>query len=248
MLRRRTMPDPMSQPVAGELRVRLRKRLRRLTRPAWLGSVRRTEPLSDVFGRDRGEPIDRYYIERFLDEQRTRIHGRVLEMANDEYTRRFGSAVVRSDVLDIDPQNRDATIVADLQNAQSLASDTYDCFILTQTLQLIEDVPAAISHAHRILRPGGTLLCTVPTVSRVERAYLDTEYWRFTAAGCSALFRRAFDAGEVEVRSRGNVLVAVAFLLGMAQEELRERELEADDPFFPLIVTVRATKARLPLA
>jgi SAM-dependent methyltransferase len=237
------MPDPMSQPVAGERRVRLRKRLRRLTRPAWLGSVRRTKPLSDVFGRDRGEPIDRYYIERFLIEQRTRIHGRVLEMMNSDYTRRFGSDVLRSDVLDIDPRNRDATIVADLRSADSIASDTYDCFILTQTLQLIDDVPAAIGHAHRILRPGGTLLCTVPSVSRIERAYLETEYWRFTGAACSALFRRAFEDGDVEVRTRGNVLVAVAFLLGMAQEELREQELEDDDPFFPVVITVRATKA-----
>jgi SAM-dependent methyltransferase len=242
------MPDPMSQPVAGERRVRLRKRLRRITRPAWLGSVRRTKPLSDVFGRDRGEPIDRYFIEQFLDEQRARIHGRVLEVANDEYTRRFGSNVLRGDVLDINPQNREATVVTDLQNAESVASDAYDCFILTQTLHLIEDVPAAIRHAHRILRPGGTLLCTVPSVTRVERAYLDTEYWRFTVAACSALFRRAFDGGEVEVRSRGNVLVAVAFLLGMAQEELRKRELEEDDPFFPVIVTIRATKAGLSIA
>ena len=240
------MPDPMSQPLAGELRVRMRKRLRRLAHPAWLGTVRRTKPLSDVFGRDRGQPIDRYFIEQFLNEQRARIHGRVLEMGNGDYTRRFGSDVLHSDVLDIDPQNREATIVADLQDAGSVASETFDCFILTQTLHLIEDVPAAIRHAHRILRPGGTLLSTVPSVSRIERAYLDAEYWRFTAASCSVLFRRAFDGGEVEVVSRGNVLVAVAFLLGMAQEELRKRELEVDDPFFPVIVTVRATKAGAP--
>jgi SAM-dependent methyltransferase len=224
----------------------MRKRLRRLTRPAWLGTVRRTRPLSDVWGRERGEPIDRYYIEHFLDEHRGRIHGRVLELLNSNYTQRFGSGVERSDVLDIDPRNRDATIVADLARADSIASDTFDCFILTQTLQFITDVPAAIAHAHRVLKPGGTLLCTVPAVSRIGRRYLDSEYWRFTAAGCSVLFAEAFEGRDVEVRSRGNVLVAVAFLLGMAQEELRMRELEADDPFFPVIVTVRATKAALP--
>ena len=224
----------------------MRRRLRRLTRPAWLGTVRRTRPLSDVWGRDRGEPIDRYFIEHFLDENRGRIHGRVLEVLNRDYTERFGSGVEHSDVLDIDARNRDATIVADLAGADSIASNTFDCFILTQTLQFITDVPAAIAHAHRVLKPGGTLLCTVPAVSRVGRRYLENEYWRFTAAGCSVLFADAFEAGDVEVRSRGNVLVAVAFLLGMAQEELRKRELEADDPFFPVIVTVRATKAALP--
>jgi hypothetical protein len=39
------------------------------------------------------------------------------------------------------------------------------------------------------------------------------------------------------------VLTAVAFLVGMAVEELSSRELDRDDPFFPLVVTVRATKA-----
>jgi hypothetical protein len=29
----------------------------------------------------------------------------------------------------------------------------------------------------------------------------------------------------------------------MAAEELKTRELEEDDPFFPVVVTVRATKA-----
>jgi SAM-dependent methyltransferase len=241
------MPDPMSKAVAGELRVRLRKRLRRLTRPAWLWSLRRSKPFSDVWGRERGEPIDRYYIEHFLDQHRRLIQGRVVELLNSDYTRRFGSGVVQSDVLDIDSGNRDATIVADLSKADSIAADTFDCFILTQTLQFIEDVPSALRHVHRVLRPGGTVLATLPAVSRIGRSYLDSEFWRFTAAGAAALFSRAFEGGEVEVRSRGNALVAAAFLLGIAQEELRERELAEDDPFFPVIVTVRATKAGLPI-
>jgi SAM-dependent methyltransferase len=208
--------------------------------------VRRTTPLSDVWGRDRGEPIDRYYIERFLDENRAHIHGRVLEVLNNDYTQRFGSDLERSDVLDMDPRNQDATVLADLRDANSIESNTFNCFILTQTLQFIDDVPAALRHAHRILRPGGTLLCTVPAVSRIGRSYLDTEYWRFTAAGCQALFSSVFEGGDVEVRSYGNVLVAVGFLLGMAQKELRKRELDTNDPFFPVIVTVRATKPGAP--
>jgi SAM-dependent methyltransferase len=162
---------------------------------------------------------------------------------NADYTELFGAAVERRDVLDIDPANEAATIVADLSAADSVPSDLFDCFILTQTLQYIYDLKAAVEHAHRILRPGGTLLGTVPAVSRIARLHLESEYWRVTPAACSRLFGDVFAEGDVAVRGHGNVLTAVAFLMGMAVEELSPRELDRDDPCFPLVVTVRATKA-----
>ncbi len=223
--------------------MRRRQRLTRLRRPAWLGTIRRTTPLSDHWGFDRGTPVDRYYIERFLAENRERIRGRVLEVRDAAYTRRFGSGVSSIDVLDIDASNPDATIVADLAAADDVEAATFDCFVLTQTLQYIFNFEDALGHVHRILRPGGTLLCTVPVVSRIGRQEIQSEFWRFTPAACSALFERAFPAGEVEVRGRGNPLACVAFLMGLASEELKSRELETDHPFFPLLVTVRATKA-----
>jgi len=222
---------------------RWRRRLRRLRRPAWLGSIRRTSPLSDHWGRDRGTPVDRYYIERFLAAERSAIRGRVLEVLNAEYTERFGVGVERSDVLDIDRANPLATIVADLAAADEVPSDTFDCFVLTQTLQYVYDLHSAVQHVHRVLRPGGTVLCTVPTVSRIAKGTLETEYWRMTGLGCRRLFADAFTGGVVDARAYGNVLTAIAFLVGMAAEELSPRELEAADPFFPLLVTVRATKA-----
>jgi hypothetical protein len=88
------------------------------------------------------------------------------------------------------------------------------------------------------------LLATVPVVSRVlpEVDFL-RDYWRFTGPSCLALFGEQFGPGQVAVRPRGNVLSSIAFLAGMAHEELSARELDADDPAFPLIVTVRAVKA-----
>ena len=223
--------------------LRWRKRLQRVRRPAWLGTIRRTTPLSDHYGRDRGTPVDRYYIEQFLAAERAAVRGRVLEMLNRDYTERFGTDVESSDVLDINPANSAATIVGDLASADAVPTNSFDCFILTQTLQYIYDLNAAVLHAHRILRPGGTLLCTVPVVSRIDRLELESEYWRLTTAACLRLFGDVFPPRNVAVRARGNVLTAVAFLVGMAAEELSPRELERDDPFFPVVVTVRATKA-----
>jgi SAM-dependent methyltransferase len=220
-----------------------RQRLRRLLHPAWLGTLRRVTPISRRWGEDRGTPLDRYYIERFVEAHRGDIRGKVLEVKDPAYSRRFGDPGATVDVLDIDPGNSYATVVADLAAADAVPASSYDCFILTQTLQLIYDVPAALRHAARILRPGGVLLATVPTVSRIVQVPGLRDYWRFTADSCAELFGGVFGPNRITVRARGNVLVSMAFLTGMAWEELRPRELEHDDPAFPLLVTIRAVKA-----
>jgi SAM-dependent methyltransferase len=219
-----------------------RRRIRRLFRPAFLGSLRRTTPLGRAWGFDRGTPIDRFYIERFLTQHRRDIRGRVLEVKDSSYTDRFGTDVTERDILDIDSGNPDATVVADLAAADHVPSDQFDCFILTQTLQLIYDTRAAIGHAYRMLRPGGTLLVTVPAVSRAP-AKGARDYWRFTVPSCANLFAEVFRREDISIAAYGNVLVTIAFLEGMALEELKTHELEANDEEFPLVVTVRAVKS-----
>lgn len=236
---------PLAERLSPARRAALRRRVRRLKRPARLGALRRTTPLSDEWGRDRGTPIDRYYIERFLGRERQAIRGHVLELLDSSYTRRFGMGVERGDVLDIVSGNPNATIVADLAAAHAIPSETFDCVILTQTLQFIYDLPAALGHVHRMLKPGGIVLCTAPSVSRISRRTLDTEYWRFTTAGCALLFGQVFDQERVHVESCGNVLSAIAFLTGLASEELSRAELEETDPYFPLLISIRAEKSGL---
>ena len=207
--------------------------------PVWI-SLRRTRPVSDHWGFDRGTPVDRYYFDEFLEEHRGDIRGDVLEVKSPDYTRRFGSGVTAEHVLDIDPDSPGATVVADLNEPSSLPTGAYDCFLLMQTLQLIRYPEVALATAWSSLRPGGTLLLTVPTASRVERAYGD--YWRFTAAGVEELLARNCPGARVDVRSYGNVLACTAFLLGLAAQELRTDRLRDHDPDVPLVVCARATK------
>ena len=66
------------------------------------GDLRELTPVSEVWGFDRGRPIDRYYIERFLQQHAPDVRGHVLEIGDDTYTRQFGGArVTRSDVLNV---------------------------------------------------------------------------------------------------------------------------------------------------
>lgn len=219
----------------------LRCRLQRLFFPAWMGSLRTTKPISSGWGFDRGRPVDRYYIDSFLEGHRKDIQGRVLEILNSDYTYRFGSRIERADILDIDPANQQATILADLAAADSISGDSFDCFLLTQTLQLIYDVKSAIAHSHRILRPGGVLLVTIPAVSRLAGDGY-TDYWRFTPASCARLFGEIFGPDQVTITAYGNVLSAVAFLEGMACEELSRRELDVIDERYPVLLAIRAVK------
>ena len=225
--------------------MRLRPALRALRRrrmPVWLGALGSTAPFGDAWGYDRGTPVDRWYIERFLAGHRDDITGRVLEVKDSGYTRRFGRAVTESAVLDVDTSNSRATYVADLTTAEGLPSAAFDCFVLTQTLQLVFDLRAALEQTHRLLRPGGVLLATVPVTSRVCDPPL-TDHWRFTPLSMARLLEEPFGRGAVTVAGRGNVLAQVAFLEGLAAEDLTPEELAVDDERFPLLVCARAVRA-----
>lgn len=217
---------------------------RRLRAVRW-GSLGRLTPVSRTFGYDRGNPIDRYYIEAFLGQHRDDIQGHVLEIADDVYTRKFGSErVTKSDVLHAQPGDPNATIVADLTKADGIPSRTFDCIILTQTLHVIYDARAALRHVYRILKPGGVLLATFPGISQISRYDMDRwgDYWRFTTLSALRLFEEVFPAANVCVEAHGNVLTAVAFLHGLAAEELSQAELDHRDPDYEVLITARAVK------
>jgi SAM-dependent methyltransferase len=208
------------------------------------GDLRRVTPFSRQFGFDRGDPVDRYYIERFLTAEAARIRGAVLEIGDPAYTRRFGSNVTSSDVLHFSRGVEGATITGDLTSADHIPSDSFDCIILTQTLHFIFDLRAALATIGRILRPGGCVLVTTPGISQICRDQADKESdsWRLTPSSAARLFREYFKAENVRVESYGNVLTAAAFLYGLATRELSPAELDHHDPDYPLIVSIAAIK------
>jgi SAM-dependent methyltransferase len=202
------------------------------------------EPVSRQFGFDRGKPVDRWYIERFLDRHRADVHGAVLEVAESTYTEWYGDGeVTSSDVLH-HTGTGESTIVGDLTTGDGLPAAAYDCFICTQTLPFIYDVHAAVRGMANVLKPGGVVLATVPGISQVSREDKRDwgDWWRFTSQGTQRLFEEAFD--DVRVEAHGNVLTAAAFLYAYAAEELTEAELSHPDPDYELLITLRATSRK----
>ena len=210
------------------------------------GNLRRVKPFSRSWGFDRGQPVDRYYIERFLSANAADIKGRVLEIANNDYTSRFGgSRITQSDVLHPVEGNPRATIVADLTSCENIPTSAFDCIICTQTLLVIYDVRAAIRSLYRILKPGGVLLVTVPGVShQISRVDMNRwgDFWRFTSLSARRLFEEVFPASAITVEPSGNVLAAISFLEGLAVEDLRKAELDYFDPDYEVSIGIRAVK------
>lgn len=209
------------------------------------GSLRRTSPISRVFGLDRGQAIDRFYIEKFLAGHSARIRGVVLEIGDDHYTKRFGGLrVTRSEVLHAVAGNPKATLIGDLQTGQGLPSGAFDCIILTQTLQFLYDITAAVQTLHRCLRPGGVVLATGTGISQLSRYDMDRwgEYWRFTSLSARRMFEEVFGPGAVRVKSYGNVLAATALLQGIAADELGPAELEVQDQDYEVVLAIEAIK------
>jgi SAM-dependent methyltransferase len=135
------------------------------------------------------------------------------------------------------------TIVADLTSADHIPSNTFNCIILTQTLQYIYDLPAAVRTIYRILAPGGVLLATVPGICCLgpEITFWPC-YWAFRPASVQKLVTDAFPGSSVSVESAGNVLAAISFLHGLALEEVNRVALDVHDPAYPVVVSVRAVK------
>jgi SAM-dependent methyltransferase len=215
-----------------------------LRRVSDFGSLRRVRPIAADFGWSRGQCVDRYYIERFLSNNAQDICGNVLEFQNDSYTRRFGGTrVTNSEVLDLSASNPQATIVADIAQRDQLPTLAFDCIICTQVLQLVYDISTAIQNLCDLLKPGGVLLLTAPGIAhKVITLDQGEDCWRFTTVSVQRLFAQAFTKGNVQVRSYGNVLAALAFLHGLAAEELTASELDYLDPQFQVTIAVRAVK------
>ena len=215
-----------------------------------LTDLNRVTPLGTCFGFDRGWPVDRYYIEKFLYQNRQYFRGRILEIAEDLYATRYARLNETAsdepivETLHFDGTEDAVTIIGDLTKPETLPENRYDCFICTQTYHVIYDVPKALEASYQLLKEGGVLLATVAGISQICREDMNRwgDYWRFTNKSVELLFKET-KFSQVEIVPMGNVMAACAFLQGIAQEELPNKELlDVMDEDYQLIIGIRAVK------
>jgi len=214
-------------------------------KPIVFEDLMHTNPVSRTFGFDRGTPIDRYYIEVFLENNRQCIQGSVLEIAENTYSRKFGTNVSSYEILHYDNSNTKATIIGDLTRPDTLPENKIDCFICTQTLNFIFDVQKAIAGSFKLLKSGGCLLCTVSGISQISRYDMNRwgDYWRFTDLSIRLMMESQFGKGNVDIITYGNALAAMVFLKGLALQDLPDKSLlDEKDEDYQVIIGIKAIK------
>lgn len=244
----KSLPPSVGVPVRRAYRRMFRQRLFFFGKVRF-GSLRRLEPIDDQFGWDTGTVIDRYYMEDFLRNRSEYIQGNVMEVGHDMYTVKFGGDRVRkSDVLHYVEGNPQATIVADLSRADNIPSNSFDCIIIVQTIQMIYNIKESVSELHRILKPGGVVLATTHGTSKIGR-FLGVDdwgtYWHLTAQSSRLLFEEHFGKDNVSIEQYGNILTTIAFLHGLVVEDLSQKEIDYKDPRYEVLIGIQAVKQQV---
>ena len=203
-------------------------------------------PLDDTYGMGRGTPVDRYYIEAFLESHRELICGRVMEIGDRMYTEKFGEERVKESViLHVEREAPEINqIKGDLSTGEGLEEESVDCLICTQTLPFIYDFPSAAEHVVKLLSRGGSALITAGGISQIieyEKIHYG-HFWSFTEQSLRKLFEGIEDVESVDVRAYGNVKTASAFLYGISSEELEAEELDYQDSCYQVIIGVLVKK------
>lgn len=202
------------------------------------------KPISVFFGMERGLPVDRYYINKFLDMNSQYIKGTVLEVAGREYTLKYGSNIERSISMHVCETSGENSIIANLETGEGVIEGLVDCFVSTQTLPFIFDVKTAAENTVRFLKKGGVALVTVSGITQISRYDMDRwgHYWSFTTASLKRLFEECKDVESVEITSYGNVKSSVSGLYGLAVEDMNETDLTYHDEDYQQIIAAVVKK------
>ncbi len=199
-------------------------------------------PISDVFGLDRGTPLDRVFITRFLQQNRDVIRGDCLEVEEAAYTRKFGQPGHVAHALKFTATAggaRHDEVVADLTQPETVPEAKFDAFICTQTLNFIFDLDPVIASIHKLLKPGGHALITVAGISQISRYDYERwgDFWRFTDQSLRKLLTRQFADENCALEVYGNVATSCLFLQGVSYEDIPDQKImDTVDPNYQMVV------------
>lgn len=208
---------------------------RALATTLWLAWRARINPF--VFLRGNAATAGRYYLDQFLRQHAPACRGVFLEFGDPRYRHMFApGAIERYDIINIVPAPG-VTVVADIQDCPTIPDNTYDVIVCTQVLEHVGNPFRAMAEIRRILKPGGTLLLTVPAAYPYHGRHGD--YWRYSRDSLRLLLEPFRD---VQITPHGNRVTVVAAYWYWSQDHLPRRAITEPDPTNPLLLSAYARK------
>jgi SAM-dependent methyltransferase len=124
------------------------------------------------------------------------------------YAQFFSNCVANHYVLDIEAAPS-VDIVGDARS-MPLADSCIDVVLITQVLEHVPDPIAVIAEIRRVLKPGGILLLSVPSVFPQHGSPGD--YWRYMPQGLHYILR---DFQSVKVKGEAGTLPGIFLIINM---------------------------------
>ncbi|HAN75554.1 MAG TPA: methyltransferase [Planktothrix sp. UBA8407] len=202
------------------------------------GDLKRTNPICQAFGFLRGQPIDRYYLDKFIEKIRPEIVGNILEIGAIETAKESYQLTEESSyhVLNMDRWSG-VDIVGDAHDINVIQPESFDTIILFNVLEHCYAPWIVIENIHRWLKPGGKCFASVPSALKIHDAPQD--YWRPLPDAFAWMLR---NFSQQKISTYGNLITVVAAYHGIVTEELTTEELDAYHPDYPVITCISATK------
>jgi len=104
--------------------------------------------------------------------------------------------------VDIDP-TKNPDIVLDICDMSEIPDASYDVIFVLEVLEHVASPDRAVAEMHRVLRPGGRIMISVPFVFEIHEAPHD--YFRYTRFGLAHLCQ---DFAEVQITQRNGYIFA----------------------------------------
>lgn len=136
-------------------------------------------------------------------------HGDLLDVGAGHvpYRRYLEKRVNVYHTLDREKRVEEIDFVCDAQDMRSvILSDRYDMVLLLEVLEHVPDPSNVVSEVYRILKPGGTLILSVPHLSRLHEEPHD--FYRYTKYGLTHLLEVA-NFRQIVVKPCGGIFCFV---------------------------------------